>query len=58
MRLRRQNLVEMDNIGVMESAVVVNLTSQVGRRCLGNLFDGASCASETVGCDVYAAIRA
>lgn len=49
MGLCRDDLVEMDDMRVVESAVVVELAREVWCKGLGDFFDGCACAGEPVG---------
>lgn len=49
MGLCGDDLVEMDDVGVVEAAVVVELAGEVGGEGFGDFFDGCAGAGEPVG---------
>lgn len=58
MGLCGDDLVEMDDVGVVEAAVVVELAGEVGGEGFGDFFDGCAGAGEPVGGEMDGAIGA
>lgn len=58
MRLCRDDLVEMDDMRVVESAMVVELACEVWRKGFWDFFNGGACACEPVGGEMHRAISA
>lgn len=58
MRLGRDDLVEMDDVRVVESAVVVQLACEVWCKGLWHFFNGCARAGEPVGGEMHRAISA
>lgn len=58
MRLCGDDLVEMDDVRVVESAVVVELACEVWCKGLWDFFNSCACAGEPVGGEMHRAISA
>jgi hypothetical protein len=58
MRFGRDNLVQLDNVEVVQTTVMMDFAGDLRRQGLGDLFDGASCPGPSVDSDVDSTERA